>query len=186
MKLTELVLDHIEITKQTKEQSCRHNGGPADLSPMLLWVDELDKTSLAIVDAKGTVRDYMPKALELIAKQNPKIVIFICESLGMKLDSVDEMKKFGETHKSGDLEKLFARRGPLSGVEELIAFNALDTSTGEQVQGMAKFHYDDFGLPVFGETTVHTVEDKYLDESNVTSLFKQFYLYCLLKKARAN
>jgi len=186
MKLAELVLEHIEITKQTKEQSCRHNGGPADLSPMLLWVDELDKTSLAIVDADGKMSDYMPQALGLIAKQNPKVVIFICESFGMQLDSIDEMKKFGKTHKSGDLEKLFAKRGPLSGVEELIAFNALDTSTGEQVQAYIKFRYDDFGLPVFGETMVRPIEDKYLDESNVTSIFKQFYLYCLFKKRREN
>lgn len=186
MKLTELVLEHIEITKQTKEASCKHNGGPSDLSPMLLWVDKSDNTSLAIVNAEGSVRDYMPQALELISKQDPKFVIFICESLGMKVDSIDELKNFEKTHKSGDLAKLFAKRGPLSGVEEIIAFNALDTNTGEQVQGLAKFHYDDFGLPVFGETTVQTIEDKYLDESNVTALLKQFHLYTLLKRAYKN
>ncbi len=186
MKLAELVLEHIEITKQTKEASCRHNGGPADLAPMLLWVDNLDKTSLAIVDAEGTISEYMPKALNLIGKQNPKIVMFICESLGMSLDNVDDLKKFRNTHTSGDLSKLWERRGPLSGVEELIAFNALDINTGEQVQGIVKFVYDDFGLPIFGETTVQQIDEKYLDESNLTSLFKQFHFYSQSKQAKNN
>jgi hypothetical protein len=153
---------------------------------MLIWVDALDKTNLAIVDAKGAVSEYMPQALELISNQNPKIVIFICESLGKKIDSGDDIEKFKKTHKSGDLEKQFTRRGPLSGIEELIALSALDVSTGEQVQGFTKFHYDDFGLPVFGETVVSPIEEKYFDESNMTTLFKQFHLYHLFKKAREN
>lgn len=185
MKLTELVLAHIEITQKTKEESCRHNGGPSDLSPMLLWVDSSDETSLAIVEAKGSVLEYMPQALELISQQNPKVVMFICESYGKKLDKT-EYKKFVNSHKSGDLSKIYADRGPLSGIDELIAFNALDTNTGEQVQGITKFHYDDLGLPIFGETTVQSIEEKYLDEANVTMLFKQFYTYIQIKQAEKN
>lgn len=186
MKLEELVLEHIEITKKTKEESCRHNGGPSDLSPMLIWVNESDKTSLAIVDVKGSIREYMPQALELISKQDPKVVVFICESFGKKLDSTDDFEKFKKNHKSGDLEKQFTKRGPLSGIEELIAISALDVNTGKQVQGVAKFHYDDFGFPIFDETSIHQIEEKYFDHSNITALFKQFHIYSTMKKAKKN
>lgn len=186
MKLAELVLEHIEITKQTKVESCRHNKGPSDLLPMIIWVNSKDETNLAIVDVKGQTLDYMPKALSMVSQQDPKVVIWISESLCMAVDTSKSFDDFKETHKSGDLAKLYASRGPLSGVEELIAFNGLDTTTGEQVQGMSKFHYDDSGMPVFGETKVFPIEAKYLNEANVTMIFGQFYQFMVGLRANKN
>lgn len=185
MKLTELVLEHIDLTKKTKEESCRHNGGPSDLSPMLLWVNSLDETSLAILEIKGGVLESMPPALNWVAEQNPKAIMFICESYGKKFNKT-EFEEFRDGHKAGDLSKIYAERGPLSGVDELIAFNALDTNTGEQVQGYTRFHYDDLGLPIFGETSVQSLDAKYLDDANVTMMFKQFYTYIQIRQAEKN
>lgn len=186
MKLTELVLDHIEITKQTKQEACRHNEGPSDLTPMVIWVNSKDETNLAIVDVQGRTVEYMPKTLSMVALQDPKVVIWISESLSMAIGNEKSFDEFKETHKSGDLAALYAERGPLSGVEEIIAFNALDTDTGEQVQGLTRFHYDDSGMPVFGETSVFVVEEKYVDEANVTMIFKQFYQFMVEIRANKN
>lgn len=186
MKLTELILDHIELTKLTKEESCRHNGGPSDLMPMMIWVDTLGKTGLACIEHKGNTMDYMPKALNLVAQQDPEFVLFVAESLAMKVDGMEALEEFKKTHKSGDLAKMHAKRGPLSGIEELIAFNGLNTNTGEQVQGFVKFHYNDIGVPIFGETTVQSIDEKYIDESNVTSVFNQFYKFMVSRKACQN
>ena len=185
MKLTELVLEHIEMTQRTKEASCEHNGGPSDLLPMLVWVNGLDETSVAIIEVKNSVLESMPQVLSLLVKQNPKVVMFICESYAVKLDKT-ELQEFQDTHKSGDLAKIYAEHGPLSGVDELIAFNALDTDTGEQVQGYTRFHYNDIGLPVFGETEVHSLEHGQLDQANTTMIFNQFYKYIQIKRAENN
>jgi hypothetical protein len=152
---------------------------------MLVWVNGSDETSLAIIDVMGSVLESVPQALSLVAAQNPKVVMFICESYGMKLDKT-EFEEFRDSHQSGDLSKIYAERGPLSGVDELIAFNALDTSTGEQVQGYTRFHYNDLGLPVFGETEVQSLDNKHLDKANVTRLFKQFYNFIQIKRAEKN
>ncbi len=186
MKLTELVLDHIEITQHTKEATCREHKGPSDLAPMLLWVDNSDQTNVMVLAVEGRPTQYMPEALQLVVKQDPKFVIFICESLGMSLDSTEDFQNFSKTHKSGDLEAIYKERGPLSNVEEIIVFNAIDLTSGEQVQGITKFKYDDFGHPIFGETTVYTLDQKYVNEASVTSMLNQFHLWVQAKRASRN
>ena len=41
-------------------------------------------------------------------------------------------------------------------------------------------------MPVFGETSVFVVEEKYVDEANVTMIFKQFYQFMVELRANKN
>lgn len=175
--LTEFVSAHLEITKITKAQSCETAGGPSDLAPMMIWLDADDKTNLALVDVKGNLLDFMPKILTLVAKQNPKYVVYVVEGLAKSVESEADLEKFAEQHKPGDLSRQYAKLGPLAGLTELIALHALDTESGEQVQGIARYTYDDKGQPVFVESDVQTVPRKHIDKANMSIVFDSFHKF---------
>lgn len=177
MNISELVADHVEVLKHTKIDGCRRNKGPMDLQPMMVWVDSDDDTNIAILETKGEgVLDYVPQTLGLVAQQNPKFIIFMAESWARAIDK-SEVDEFLGSHKPGDLQKLHDSRGPLSNVKQLIAFNGLDTDSGEQVHGFVEFTYDDFGIPVFAEPRIAVVPDDQIDNANMTYLFGEFYKF---------
>lgn len=186
MNLAEIIRCHVDITKATKTDACERNGGPADLNPMMVWIDEEDKTSVAIVEAKGNTLDYMPKVLGLVARQSPKVVIFISESLAKSCESPEEFEAYMQDHKPGDLKKKYEELGPLSGIQELIAFNGIDLATGKQMQGITTFAYDDKGIPVFGDTEVDEIPDDHIDRANISWVFAQFYEFMRSMKAEQN
>lgn len=186
MNLADTIRDHINITKETKLDACRRSGGPADLNPMVVWIDEEDKTSIAVVETKGNTTEYMPKILGLLAQQSPKAVIFMAESLAKSCASPEEFDEFMKSHQPGDLRKLYESRGPLSGVTELIAFNGIDLTTGKQMQGVTTFTYDDQGLPVFGETEVNEIPVEHIDKANVSWIFGEFYEFMKSMKSEMN
>lgn len=186
MNLDEIIRDHIEITKATKFDACERNGGPSDLNPMVIWIDEEEKTSIAVVEAKGNTTEYMPKVLGLLAKQSPKVIIFMAESLAKSCASQEEFEVFMKQHKPGDLKKLHNSRGPLSGVVELIAFNGIDLATGKQMQGVATFTYDDKGLPVFGSTEISEIPAEHIDKANMSWMFGEFYEFMKSLKSETN
>lgn len=175
MNLAETLRDHVEVSKLTKIDACRRNNGPADLQPMVVWVDGEDKTNVAIVDAKGNTSEFMPQLLGLLAKQSPKIIVFMAESLAKSMNSPEELDEFIASHKPGDLREIYNSQGPLSGIQELIAFNALSLVTGQQMQAVARFTYDDFGIPVFSETEIAEIPAEHIDKANVSWMFSQFY-----------
>ena len=186
MNLSELVRTHLEITMSTKVDACERNGGPTDLQPMMIWIDSDDKTSVAIVDSKTNTMDYMPKALSFVHKQNPKMIMFMSESLGKSIDSLDELANLEKSHKHGDLKKMYDRRGPLSGVREMITMSAIDMNSGKQVQAVLGFSYDDKGIPAFHEPNIHEVPEEFIDRANVSSMLNAFYLFMLKKKSELN
>ena len=175
MNISEFVAEHIEVLKHTKIDGCRRNNGPMDLQPMMVWLNEHDDTNIAILETKGeNTLDYVPQTFGLLTQQNPKFVIFMAESLARVLDK-SEVDQFLGAHIPGDLQKEHKSRGPLSGIKELIAFNGLDTDTGEQVHGFMEFAYDDFGIPVFSEPRIDVVSEDQIDKANMTFLFREFY-----------
>jgi hypothetical protein len=184
--LADTLRRHVEIMKMTKIDACRRNNGPADLVPMCVWVDGEDQTNIAIVDAKGHTSDFMPKLLSLLAKQSPKIIVFMSESLAKQVGSAKELDEFLATSKPGDLRKLYDAHGPLSGLQELIAFSALSVVTGEQMQAIAKFTYDDSGLPVFSETEMMEIPRADTDKANISWLFDKFYEFMKSSQAETN
>jgi hypothetical protein len=183
--LIELVQMHSEIAKTTKVQACKTQGGPCDLHHMMIWVDGNDKTNLAIVDVKGQMTEYMPKMLALVGEQSPKVVMFLAESLAYEASSVEEAEEVRQKYKNGEFAETYRELGPLSGLKELIAFNALDVITGEQVQGVVPFMYDDKGMPVFGETQVSLVDREHVESANVTHMFDLFYQFTVWKHAQS-
>jgi hypothetical protein len=182
VSIAEIVRDHVEVAKLTKADACQRNGGPSDLSPMMIWVDGDDKTNVALVDAKGSTMEYMPKVLSLVAQQLPKYIIFVAESLAREATSREEVDSLLEDHKPGDFSRQHNELGPLSNLKELLAFNGIDLSTGEQAQGVAMFTYDDFGQPVFSDTEVVTVPEEHINDANVTMIFGQFYRFMQLMR----
>jgi hypothetical protein len=106
----------------------------------------------------------------------------MAESLARAIDK-SEVDRFLSTHVPGNLQKEHKSRGPLSGIKELIAFNGLDTDTGEQVHGFMEFTYDDFGIPVFSKPRIEMVSEDQIDKANMTFLFHEFYK--IIKKMRA-
>lgn len=175
--LTTAIEMNVRAIKDTKLEACKRMGGPTDLSPMMAWVTDDNSMNVALVDVKGTAVEYMPPVLSLVAQQMPKFVIFIAESLAKQCADRDEVDELLATHQPGGFAKEVAERGPLSGITELIAFNGLDTHTGEQVQGYVSFTYDDFGQPVFSEPHITNVPDEYKDHANVTMIFSQFHRF---------
>lgn len=186
MNLIDVVREHLDITMSTKIDACQRNNGPTDLMPMMIWISADDTTNLAIVDAKVNTTDYMPKALSLIHKQSPKVIIFMSESLGKAITSETELDKFVKSHKPGDLEKLHTKYGPLSGLQELIAFNAIDMATGSQVQAILTFAYDDKGIPVFNEPDIQEIPTSLIERANISSIFNAFYKFTLAEKSSLN
>lgn len=186
MNLAEVIRDHMSITKSTKADACKRNNGPTDLVPMIVWIDEDDQTNVAVVEVKGNTMEYMPKVLAFMAQQNPKAVVFIAESLAKTVDSPEDLEKYLAGHKPGDLRKQYEARGPLSGIQELIAFNGIDMVTGRQAQGVVKFSYDDQGMPVFDETEVNEVPENHVDKANMTWLFDKFYGFMKAQQAEQN
>lgn len=186
MNLEQQLRGHAEATKATKADACRRNGGPADLAPMLIWVGQDGKASIALIDAKGNTMDYMPQALALVGKQNPRIVIYMTEGYATSVKSIEEYDEFAKTHKHGDLEKAFSKLGPLSGVTELIALSGIDVETGRQMQAVTRFGYDDKGQPQFEETNVHEVEPENIERANVSFVFDAFHEFMKQAKAETN
>lgn len=186
MNLAEVIQDHMSITKMTKVDACERNNGPTDLSPMVVWVDSEGKTNVAVVEVKGNTLEYMPKVLSFMAEQNPRVLVFIAESLAKSVGSEAELEKFLADHEPGELRRQYEARGPLSGVRELIAFNGIDMATGEQVQGLVHFTYDDHGIPVFSETEVSEIPRENIDKANMTWLFDTFYEFMRMKQAEKN
>lgn len=183
MTLADHLRDHVSATKATKVDACRRNGGPADLLPMLIWVGWDNKSSIALMEAKGSTMDYLPKMLSLVAQQDPQILIYMAESFAKTVGSEAELTKFEMTHAHGDLRRLHERLGPLSGVVELIAFSGIDLATGEQMQAICRFGYDDQGIPKFDETDFRAVERSNIGRASVTLIFDAFYEF--MKKTRA-
>ena len=175
--LTEFVEAHLAVTKITKAHSCETAGGPSDLSPMMIWLDADDKTNLALVDMKGNLLDYMPKVLSLVAKQNPKYIIYVVEGFSKSVSNEAELEEFTKTHKPGDLAKLHKELGPLAGLEEIIALHALDTESGEQVQGIARYTYNDKGQPVFANSYVQELPSDLFDRANMSIIFDSFHKF---------
>lgn len=186
MNLAEVIQDHMSITKSTKADACKRNNGPTDLSPMVVWIDNEDRTNVAIVEVKGNTMEYMPRVLGFMVQQNPKAVVFISESLAKSVDSVEDLDKFLAEHKPGDLSQQYQARGPLSGIQELIAFNGIDMSTGSQMQGIVRFTYDDHGMPVFGDTEVSEIPREHVDSANMSWVFNMFYEFMLSQRAEQN
>ena len=184
--LVDVVREHMDITMSTKIDACQRNNGPTDLMPMMIWISADDTTNLAIVDGKVHAADYMPKALSLIYKQSPKVIIFMSESLGKALTSETELDQFVNSHQPGDLEKLHTKYGPLSGIQELIAFNAIDMTNGSQVQGILTFAYDDKGIPVFNEPDIQEIPTSLIERANISSIFNAFYKFTLEEKSNLN
>lgn len=186
MILTEFIGVHMDITKSTKADACKRNNGPTDLTPMIVWLDQEEKMNVAVVEVKGNTLDFMPRVLAFMTQQNPKLVLFIAESLAKTADSPMEINEFLSTHKPGDLAKQYKSMGPLSGVEEIIAFNGIDMSTGSQAQGMILLSYDDWGQPIFSDPQVIEVPEEYIDAANMTWLFDNFYKFMKAQQAEMN
>ncbi|MBM4058556.1 MAG: hypothetical protein FJ275_10040 [Planctomycetes bacterium] len=177
MDLARQMRDHAEATKATKTDACRRNGGPTDLHPMLIWVGVDGKANIALMEAKGGPMGYLPPALSLVSRQNPTIVIYVAESYGKILDPKTSLSEFEQTHEHGALAREHERLGPLSGVEELIALSGLDLATGEQMQAVCRFGYDDWGIPKFEETDIQMVQRSNIGRASVTLIFDAFYQF---------
>jgi len=186
MDLEQQMRTHVAITQATKADACRRNGGPADLSPMLIWVGQDDKQSIAVIEAKDNTMGHLAAALGLVAKQDPRIVIFMSEGYATTVESQEQLDEFARTHKRGDLEKLHSELGPLSGVTELIAFNGIDVKTGRQMQAVSRFGYDDKGQPRFEDVEVREVPPEIFEKANVTFVFDAFYDFMKKVKSETN
>lgn len=183
-ELADLLGIHIEAAKTTKLAACTEQGGPCDINQMMIWVDENDKTGLAVMDIKGDVKEYLGEALALLTEQSPKFVILVGEALGQSASSAEEAKELREKYERGKMSEDHRTLGPLAGLREFIALNAVDTITGDQMQAIAEFTYDDFGLPVFRQNVIGEIPRRMYGEAYISTMLDRFHQFMVWSRAQ--
>lgn len=158
MDSTDETLSHVMgVARAAKFASCRHNGGPIDAPPILLYEykrgreDAVEFVPLPMPCEKHAMADilevFLVNARELIG--TPIRITLIAESYVRDTQSTVDVEQLEREHTRGALQESFVN-DPSSDVKEAITVTTVGPDGG---CGMAfsTFIYGDDGMPTFSE-----------------------------------
>lgn len=145
-----------------KTRLCDKENGPLDLVPMLHFKYRHLKGYCGIL-LEGNPFEMTPITWRRMLDDGiPEFMMLMVEGYASTTPS--------EKHEKGALEREF-KENPCSEVVEVIAIQAIEIKTGNQMTAVVEYKYGDDGMPVFGEPKVGPCEGAEL-ETNVPAMFK--------------
>lgn len=174
--MSELLDRIITVAQENKYEVCQDNGGPADIAPIIIGLDDTGTPFMMPDTMEGHPTDNLAYILQHLANglhdKNGTMkwqwIAYVVEGYLNDSETIEGL----DEHQRGDYERDY-KNNPASTVKEGI-IASLYTWEGEDSCQTTVYHYGDDGMPVW-ETTLEPDEHP---EGMVPFIIRSFREFC--------